>query len=42
MQTFPGRKTDIKQTVYDLSLILEVLQYAVEVKDSVLFCVMSQ
>lgn len=37
MQTFAGRKTDIKQTVYDLSLILEVLQYAVEVKDSVLF-----
>lgn len=42
MQTFAGGKTDIKQTVPDLSLILEVLQHVVGVKDSILFHVMSQ
>lgn len=42
MQKFAGRKTDIKQTVHDLSLVLGILQHVAEVKDSILFCVMSQ
>lgn len=42
MQTFAGRKTNVKQTVHDLCLILEVFQHVMEGKNSILYFVMSQ